>query len=47
MANLTIRQLDESIKQELRLQTVKNGRSMEAEARAIGQAKTKFSADGR
>jgi plasmid stability protein len=35
MASLTIRQLDESIKQELRLQAVKNGRSMEAEARAI------------
>jgi plasmid stability protein len=35
MASITIRQLDESIKQKLRLQAVKNGRSMEAEARAI------------
>jgi plasmid stability protein len=35
MASITIRQLDESIKHKLRLQAVKNGRSMEAEARAI------------
>lgn len=35
MASITIRQLDESIKQKLRLQAVQNGRSMEAEARAI------------
>ncbi len=35
MASLTIRQLDETIKQKLRLQAAKNGRSMEAEARAI------------
>ena len=35
MASLTIRQLDESIKQKLRLQAAQNGHSMEAEARAI------------
>ncbi len=35
MASLTIRQLDETIKHKLRLQAAKNGRSMEAEARAI------------
>lgn len=35
MASITVRQLDESIKQKLRLRAVKNGRSMEAEARAI------------
>ena len=35
MASITIRQLDESIKQKLRVQAVENGRSMEAEARAI------------
>ncbi len=35
MASLTIRQLDDSIKQKLRLQAAQNGRSMEAEARAI------------
>jgi len=35
MASITIRQLDESIKQKLRLRAVENGRSMEAEARAI------------
>jgi len=35
MASITIRQLDESIKQKLRLRAVENGRSMEAEARTI------------
>lgn len=35
MASLTIRRLDDDIKQKLRLQAAKNGRSMEAEARAI------------
>ena len=35
MASLTIRQLDENIKQKIRLQAAQNGRSMEAEVRAI------------
>ena len=35
MASLTIRQLDDEIKQKLRLQAAHNGRSMEAEARVI------------
>lgn len=35
MASLTIRQLDEDIKSKLRMLAAQNGRSMEAEARAI------------
>jgi antitoxin FitA len=35
VANLTIRQLDESVKAQLRIRAAHNGRSMEAEARAI------------
>ncbi len=35
MATLTIRNLNESIKQNLRMQSAKHGRSMEGEARAI------------
>lgn len=35
MANLTIRNLDDEIKRQLRIQGAKNNRSMEAEARAI------------
>jgi len=37
MATLTIRNLDEEIKQRLRIRGAKNNRSMEAEARAILQ----------
>ncbi|NOQ15614.1 MAG: plasmid stabilization protein [Methyloprofundus sp.] len=35
MASLTIRQLDADLKSSLRLRAAQNGRSMEAEARAI------------
>ncbi|MEO7126186.1 MAG: TraY domain-containing protein [Nakamurella sp.] len=35
MATLTIRDLDEDVKSRLRVQAARNGRSMEAEARAI------------
>ena len=35
MASLTIRQLDDDIKLKLRMLAAQNGRSMEAEARAI------------
>lgn len=35
MANLTIRALDDQVKADLRLRAARNGRSMEAEARAI------------
>ncbi|WP_136515953.1 FitA-like ribbon-helix-helix domain-containing protein [Geomonas edaphica] len=35
MASLTIRMLDENLKSQLRLRAARNGRSMEAEARAI------------
>ena len=35
MASLTIRQLDDDIKSKLRMLAAQNGRSMEAEARAI------------
>ena len=35
MATLTIRQLDDDLKQKLRIQAAENGRSMEAEAREI------------
>ncbi len=35
MASLTIRNLDASIKERLRVRAAQNGRSMEAEARAI------------
>lgn len=35
MATLTIRNLDASIKERLRVRAAQNGRSMEAEARAI------------
>ena len=35
MASLTIRNLDESVKRQLRLQAARNGRSMEEEARQI------------
>lgn len=35
MANLTIRNLDDEIKRQLRIQGAKNNRSMEAEARSI------------
>ena len=35
MATLTIRNLDEEVKRQLRIQGAKNDRSMEAEARAI------------
>ena len=35
MASITIRQLDEAIKQKLRLQAARHGRSMEAEVRSI------------
>jgi len=35
MASLTIRQLDDKIKQRLRLRAAHNGRSMEEEAREI------------
>ena len=34
-ATLTIRNLDEAVKQKLRVQAAQHGRSMEAEARAI------------
>ncbi|MCP4755571.1 MAG: plasmid stabilization protein [Proteobacteria bacterium] len=37
MATLTIRNLDEEIKRQLRIQGAKHNRSMEAEARAILQ----------
>lgn len=35
MATLTIRDLDDSLKARLRIRAAENGRSMEAEARAI------------
>jgi antitoxin FitA len=35
MASLNIRQLDSAVKEQLRLRAAHNGRSMEAEARAI------------
>jgi len=35
MANIIIRNLDEQVKQQLRVRAAENGRSMEAEARAI------------
>lgn len=35
MASLTIRQLDENVKRQLRLRAAAHGRSMEEEARAI------------
>lgn len=35
MASLTVRDLDDDIKARLRVQAAENGRSMEAEARAI------------
>jgi len=35
MATLTIRKLDESVKQKLRMAAARHGRSMEAEARSI------------
>jgi len=35
MASITIRQLDDDLKQRLRLRAVRNGRSMEDEARTI------------
>lgn len=35
MASMTIRNLDESVKKSLRKQAAENGRSVEAEARAI------------
>jgi antitoxin FitA len=38
MATLTIRDLDDAIKARLRIRAAHNGRSMEAEARAILQA---------
>ncbi len=38
MATLTIRDLDETVKARLRVRAARNGRSMEAEARAILRA---------
>ncbi len=38
MASMTIRQLDEDLKQRLRLRAASNGRSMEDEARTILRA---------
>lgn len=35
MASIVIRNLDDQVKQELRIRAAQNGRSMEAEARAI------------
>ena len=35
MASLNIRQLDPRVKEQLRLRAARNGRSMEAEARAL------------
>ncbi len=35
MATLTVRDLDEALKHQLRLRAAQNGRSMEAEVRAI------------
>ena len=35
MASITIRQLDDDLKKRLRLRAVRNGRSMEDEARTI------------
>ena len=35
MASLTVRQLDEKLKQQLRLRAAKNGRSVEDEVRTI------------
>ena len=35
MATLTVRNLDEAVKAQLRIRAAQNGRSMEAEARAI------------
>lgn len=40
MAAITIRDLDDSVKERLRVQAAENGRSMEAEARAILEAAT-------
>lgn len=38
MATLTIRDLDDNVKAQLRVRAAQNGRSMEAEARAILRA---------
>ncbi len=38
MATLTIRNLDDGVRDRLRIQAARHGRSMEAEARAILQA---------
>ncbi len=35
MASLTVRQLDEALKQQLRLRAARNGRSVEDEVRTI------------
>lgn len=40
MAAITIRDLDDSVKERLRIQAAEHGRSMEAEARAILEAAT-------
>jgi plasmid stability protein len=40
MATLTIRDLDPSVKERLRIRAAQNGRSMEEEARAILKAAT-------
>ena len=38
MATMTIRSLDDEVKQKLRLRAARNGRSMEAEVRALIEA---------
>jgi len=40
MASITIRQLDEQLKKDLRLRAARNGRSMEDEVRTILRAAT-------
>src|SRR4051812_46686654 len=40
MASLTVRQLDEALKQQLRLRAARNGRSMEDEVRTILKSAT-------
>ncbi len=46
MATLTIRDLDDDLKAELRVRAARNGRSMEAEVRAILQSALAASATG-
>ena len=46
MASLTIRDLDDKVKERLRVQAARHSRSMEAEARSILTSAVKLGGDG-